>query len=355
MSSALARTVARPVRRIKPGALFLITISLRSSDEFSRQDLVDCFGSDLISFCVALERSSEQAEVSSHLHGFFEFKDKMFLNDIRMYVSNVFDDCRIDVQACRSRRNCLIYISKEDVNLLTNISRSKLNFNYQCYWWARESSFFDVTHPFVLKNRHCYKFLERVFAQVKMDVSNKFVCLRPMFSCYMNWTMDVCVWWNTWYDRFKLKRPALYLYGPSNCGKSTFIERIIGLDNMPYVFLPDVGKFFMQSFEVNYHRVILFEEFEYKFAVTSLLKRLLEGRAYAYPVKCGIAKLITFKGPIIFVSNANDVNDDALCNRLLFVSANTPYWEAPLAATPKVEEVEKENMEEICESESEEA
>lgn len=351
MSSAPARLAAQPVKRIKPGALFLITISLTSSDEFTRSDLLSAFEADAISYCIALEKSSEKSQVSLHIHAFFELSEKMFVNDVRMYVESLFDGCKIDVQAARSKRNCLIYISKEDMDLLTNVSRSKLNFNYQCYWWARENDCFNVSHPFVMKHRFCYKFLERVFYTVKQNVSNNFVGLRPVYSCYMNWTLDVCMWWNKWYDCFKLKRPALYLYGLSNVGKSTFIERIIGADNMPYVFYPDVGKFFMQSFEEKFHKVILFEEFEYKFAVLSLLKRLLEGRSYSYPVKCGVAKMITFKGPIIFVSNDNDVTDDAMRNRMMFVSASSPYWEAPLAVVPKVEEAEKENMEEIYEIE----
>lgn len=33
------------------------------------------------------------------------------------------------------------------------------------------------------------------------------------------------------------------------------------------------------------------------------MKRLLEGRPYAYPVKCVLDLIISFKGPVIFVSN----------------------------------------------------
>lgn len=76
--------------------------------------------------------------------------------------------------------------------------------------------------------------------------------------------------------------------------------------------------------------VIVFEEFNISFYKSSFLKRLLDGRKYAYPVKCGLDLVCNFKGPIFFVSN-NDIRDSyydyALLGRLEFVFANCPYWE----------------------------
>lgn len=46
---------------------------------------------------------------------------------------------------------------------------------------------------------------------------------------------------------------------------------------------------------------------------------------YAYPVKGLSDKLIQFKGPIIFISNYNDVVENSLVNRLKFVHADVPY------------------------------
>lgn len=55
------------------------------------------------------------------------------------------------------------------------------------------------------------------------------------------------------------------------------------------------------------------------------LKRLLEGRAYAYPVKCELDKNIQFYGPVIFVSNFNiedECQDEALLGRLINIQGN---------------------------------
>lgn len=74
--------------------------------------------------------------------------------------------------------------------------------------------------------------------------------------------------------------------GSYKYGKSSFVESIIGKQNLKYVFMPGVGKFFMQGYNPEVHKVILFEEFDIKFHHVRLLKRLMEGRNYAYPVKC---------------------------------------------------------------------
>lgn len=87
--------------------------------------------------------------------------------------------------------------------------------------------------------------------------------------------------------------------------------------------------------------LLLFEEFEIKFHCISMLKRLLEGRVYAYPVKCLSDKLIQFKGPVIFISNYNYVNEDALVNRLKFVHADVAFREAEVA------EITNEEMEDV--------
>ncbi|GJQ83857.1 hypothetical protein Trydic_g13381 [Trypoxylus dichotomus] len=68
MASASARTLSQSVRRIKPGALFLITISLTDSDEYSRSDLLAAIESEVISFCVVLESSSVNSQTYQEIN-----------------------------------------------------------------------------------------------------------------------------------------------------------------------------------------------------------------------------------------------------------------------------------------------
>lgn len=141
------------------------------------------------------------------------------------------------------------------------------------------------------------------------------------------------------------------MYGPTNVGKTTFVEKLIGEINQNYIFYPGVGKFCMQDFRPMFHKIILFEEFHYEFYPKGMLKRLLEGRKAAYPVKCSSDSVFSFSGPIIFVSNENNVDDDAIKARLKFVEADVPFWTMASAAVPKEEEVQEEEVFQISSDE----
>lgn len=330
------------VSRLKPGHLFFITLSLNEGSFYPviRQDFVECF-EGVVTYCCAIEKSSEQSLVSFHLHCFLEFADALHINDLRNYIVACFPEFKLDIQACRSKRNVLKYISKEDKLVYYNCSSKLLHFNYRAYMWATSSNYFKFSDDFVMEHRNQYRFLQKYFYEVKKDVLNDFKCFNRVSNSYFGWALEVAVWWNDMIkNKFIKKRKQLYLFGLSNVGKSSYIETIIGYENLKFIFYPGVGKFFMQDFDCNFHKVIVFEEFEIKYHCVSMLKRLLEGRSYAYPVKCEGDRVIIFNGPIIFVSNDNNITDEALINRLLIVNAETKFWEQEICQIPKAEEEE---------------
>lgn len=325
-----------PVVRVRPGKQFFITVSLVDPESCVRSDFLSYFD-NLVSYCIAVESSKTSNIVSTHLHAFLEFSDRYFLSDIRNYVLLFSDDSRVDVQACRSKKSCLKYISKEDVNLLTNVKSSLLHFNYRIHVWASNVTHFSHTDPFVVEHRFNYNYIRKYFNDFQLNKSVSPCNLYQCYNAFFNWSMECALWWNSVISDFKLKRKCLYLYGDSNVGKSTFIEFLIGKKNLNSVFYPGVGKFFMQGFKSHIHKVILFEEFTYKFYPVNMLKRLCEGRKYSFPVKCDTDLSIVFCGPIIFISNFNEVDDVAFKNRLLFVSAQIPYWSSASGVVPKCE------------------
>lgn len=335
--------------RNRPGTLFFVTLSVLNISSNIRRDFVNIFD-DLVSYCCCLENSWKSSEVSWHIHCFLEFKCKILLVDLREFIVCNFPDLKLDIQSVRNRSNCLKYISKEDTSLYTNIKSSCLNFNYRVFEWAKRSYKFDVTDPFVVEHRFCYRYLNKYFDQYKRNCKfDKWDDLYPCVDAFQNWSLECAVWWNTYYKKYTVKRPALYLYGKSNVGKSSFIESLIGPRNLKYVFYPGVGKFFMQDFDEQYHKVIVFEEFDYQYCCVSMLKRLLEGKAYSYPVKCMSDRVIEFRGPIIFVSNYREITEEAVLNRLKIVHADVPYWHHEKARIPKVEDdSDKENHPETC-------
>lgn len=328
------RSSAAGGSRRRPGHLFFLTLTVINIYEGIREDIKRSFD-DVISYCVSLERSKKEG--TYHAHAFLEFGGKYLIGDIRQFVQACFPDLRFDLQPVKSRRNVLKYITKEDCEPFTNIKVSDLHFNVRVYEWAKYSETFSFTDPFVVEHRFCYRFLQQYHAEMRLNFMRSSSGLVIREYSYCNWTMPVSIWWNETITKFVKKRKCLYLYGASNHGKSTFIESLIGRENLKYVFYPGVGKFFMQSFVPNYHKVIIFEEFDYQFCVVSMLKRLCEGRNYAYPVKCGVDRNIIFKGPIIFISNYSEISDQALRNRLLFIEAYNQYWQDAYEPLPKPE------------------
>lgn len=312
--------------RCKPGCLFFVTLSLDEVYQDVRKDFLLSFN-NIVTFCVAVEESKVSNKVSYHLHAFLEFASPCYVGDLREYISVVFDGLRCDVQPCRSKKSCLKYISKEDRDLFYNCKLSLLHFNYRAYYWAVNSDSFSFCDSFVMEHRFCYKFLQSLYNDVK-KIKYRFVNFRVHDMLYgLEWVDKVVLWWNSFIKSSGYKRQQLYLWGPSNVGKSSFIERLIGKVNMPYVFYPDAGNFSFGDFDPAFHQVVLFEEFSLGKYDISLLKRLLEGRVFAASVKGSVPKYIKFTGPVIFVSNFGlNCEDQALINRLLFVNADVSFW-----------------------------
>lgn len=119
------------------------------------------------------------------------------------------------------------------------------------------------------------------------------------------------------------------------------IEKLVGKSNLKYAYFPGVGKFFVQSSDPHFHKFIIFEEFNYRFYQPSFLKRLLENRTFAYPVKCSSDNVFQFCGPDIFISNEviRDIwNDCARLGRLQIVHASVPFWQSLEKEVPCIKE-----------------
>lgn len=312
--------------RSRATTVFFITLEVLDVYEDIRSDFLSSFFG-VLTYCVALEKSKNSSRVSTHLHAFLEFESGWLLSDLNVYVRSIWPDTHVDIQSCKSRRNILKYITKEDTCCIFNCKVSELNFNYRVFDWASTTDSFRHNDPFVVEHRFCYNFLSKYYYDFHRENIPPFKGLNPVSVSNKNWAKDCAIWWNTVIDEFVVRRKCLYLYGDTGVGKSSLIENFIGVENMGYVFYPGVGKFFMQGFKVNFHKVILFEEFDSTFYPYSYLKRLLEGRMYSYPVKCSSELNFAFKGPIIFVSNFFNITDQALLSRLLVIRAENPFWQ----------------------------
>lgn len=166
-----------------------------------------------------------------------------------------------------------------------------------------------------------------------------------------NWHIKVLNWWNDWViNGYRHKKKQLYLWGPPNTGKSTFILRLIelslkqsaieeyGTDNSVNVHLncedqimrptPNDKCFAWQSFNEEKHNVVIMEEFHISEYCVADLKKLLAGETFVANVKNGRSKKIKLQMPMILISNfeppceASSVEYRGIMERLHVITAD---------------------------------
>lgn len=327
-------------RRVRASREFMLTVPVPEVSESVRVSIVDTVAVEELSAYVCAIEEYPSKPGKYHCHMYFKTVEKVFMSDLLEYLHGCFPDVEsLNLIKVKSSRNCIKYVSKEDLHLIyENVSVSQMHINFRIFEWARSTPVFRCNDRFVIEHRNCYRFLERAHADIRAEMLPVFRgFLRYMFCPQVDWAVACTCWWNKRIAGSGVRRQQLYLWGSSGVGKSTYIERLIGKRNMVYVFMPDVGKFAFQSFDERIHKLILFEEFDLKFHCVSMLKRLLESRPFVAPVKCGAGKMITFTGPVIFVSNYCEIEDDALKNRLLVVEARESVVNVQYGPVPKDE------------------
>lgn len=289
-----------------------------------REDILLVFESICLRYVISRETSDSPQNLFGHVHFYFQTYEKFLLNEIRSFLFEhlLSEDIHFDIQACRSPKSVIKYISKEDLKLLYNVRTSELHFNYRVHDWCIKSEYFNYDHYFVTEHRNCYRYLLSYFNEHKIKKDFPGFPGVPNRIEFPDCVNDVIDWWNEFIITEGVRRRQLYLYGDSTLGKSQLIEDILG-ELYNFCYFPDVGKFFMNGFKPSVHKIILFEEFDIQFHCESMLKRLTEGRRYAYPTKGSESITIAYSGPVIFVSN-NDPSSlsDPLKNRLTIVHAN---------------------------------
>lgn len=113
-------------RRRYPGCKFFITIGIDHQASVSERltPLNNCEyfqpNNEIISFVVSCESNQKHLKFEKHLHAFIEYKLPIYIQELCEYLFSIYDNCHIHVQPCRSKKTCIIYISKEDTDLLTN-------------------------------------------------------------------------------------------------------------------------------------------------------------------------------------------------------------------------------------------
>lgn len=308
----------------KPSRMFLFTLNVRDVDHSDslKSDILDIL-INVDSYCIAKE-CSDNINCKYHLHCFFEFGENVYLSELRNFFSCSFDS-PFDLQSVKSKRNVLKYISKEDVDLLTNIKASSLSFTYQLHRYVLVNKVFSCNHPFVVQHWNCYKFIERYHDEYYVKNSKFFYGFSQVVDSFNGWANEVCSWFNCFISSpYHFKKKHLFLYGESNVGKSTFLNRILMQVPDELIYRPSYGSFAFQGWSSKFV-ITVFDEFDIENFDLSMLLRYLDGSKFPVPRKCLTDLIVCNSGPVLIVSNF-DLQNVPLSNRLQKVLATSPYW-----------------------------
>ncbi|RWR98809.1 uncharacterized protein B4U79_17114, partial [Dinothrombium tinctorium] len=206
-----------------------------------------------------------------------------------------------DLQACKSLRNAYKYVSKEDLTpIVKNVPKNALGIVAQVGIWSSRPRPFSTMDPFVMGQWNMWRFLEAVHTEAASK--NYTPKQLPAYTNpgYDGWPAAVLAWWNGWsLDGWHHKKPQLFLCGPPNTGKSTFIMKLVhGLK----VFYPCSGSFAFTGLDDTYD-LILIEEYKKDDFPRNVLIRLLEGLEISFNQKYLPAKKLCWRKPICLVTN----------------------------------------------------
>lgn len=200
-------------------------MTLTPVDNYSniRQDIVNYFD-NLETFCVGIEK--HKTTDNYHLHMYLKF-----YNDCDcLFVRNYLDwfEGSINIEPCRSARNWLKYVTKEDSEAYFNFSVDQLLFYCRLHFWARKTESFRYSDPFVVEHLQKAKFLQEFHNEVRMRMVRGQKVFHRMERINLGWPMEVALWWNRVISSDGDYKKTLYLHGIGGVGKSYLIERLVG-------------------------------------------------------------------------------------------------------------------------------
>lgn len=284
--------------------------------------------------CVTLERGSG-SDCENHIHCYFLFKEKHRYVTLIEYLHTIpyFSGCTFHVEGVKDVHKYLRYITKQDRSpYFVNVNTNSFSFYYHACKELSAMDQWDTSHWFVVLHRNCYKFLESLWLKIHKKYNRVTVFLWPIVLFDVQWFLDLYNWYSSFVScEHYHKKKHMYLWGPSNMGKSTAINLLLrDLGNRVY-FAADQHPF--GGYYSNIHRCILFDEFRSSKYDMTIINKCLEGSDFYCNEKYQVERIERNKWPIIFVSNFPPPNSDYFLNRVVIIQASCPLqvFETPTA------------------------
>ena len=228
---------------------YFICFSKIDRDCISRETIfffLDKFTTRLL---VAMENHSNSAQI--HFHVYMRCLTKVYRILIRVidfiififfklnypsFVTLVNQElnikCEIYFSECISVRNCIKYSTKEDFDcMFKDVNEKDFHINFHTYYWSFGVEKFSILDKFVQKNIYHANQIEQMLNEIKSTQNPKFPHLKlKVIKQFLNWRDNVVDWYNDFIT--KKNSRALFIYGDSDSGKTSFIYSLFGKLNL---------------------------------------------------------------------------------------------------------------------------
>lgn len=240
-------------------------------------------------------------EPGKHHHVYVKFIDGLSLPDVQAIVATLMDDLGYDLQLCKSRRNWLIYITKEDAcPYIKNVRVSELSL------FARAQHHFKTNYktPCEINRADGFMLSTGNFRNIVLDMGNDHVNkLRLLHQSRRNTREpnDRCGWTRKIKEHFRIGS-HLYIFGAPGVGKTELID-YLSKDSVPWrCGYPDKWCFGTLKEEDT---IALFEDYDHSKTtlVQSTILSIMDKKPVAICKKYENDSIKMFKCVCIFISN----------------------------------------------------
>jgi hypothetical protein len=329
---------------------FFLTVGPVEYYESVRSDFLAYF-EGLETYCVSIEKNHANSEV--HIHAFLKFHVQCTCDFLREVLS--FFEGTVNVQCCKSRRNVLRYITKEDQSPLFNCRSSELSFAYRANVWCRSTLSWSYKDPFVLEHPQYYRLLREMHSE---EHSRSF-CRKParqILPLYFwpGWALELLL--QVYKQLWQKEKRAVYLHGLPGVGKTYITRRVLEALGLSNVYLPVCGTFFFGDFKQSTYDSVLFEEWSFDSFEKNYpaVKRIIDRMHVPVDRKFQDRSEIIVRCPIIFISNESAYSDRAFLRRVQVIDALENLENVEKVRVPKMEVDGPEEEVEVIEISSDE-
>ncbi|CAF0837382.1 unnamed protein product [Brachionus calyciflorus] len=268
---------------------------------------------------------------NSHLHIYAEFLEEFIVDfdKCKRIMQWCVSDYNAHIEPCKSPRNAIKYVTKEDQRpLLKNINSEECAFHKKMMDWIKTNPTYYFYDPFICSRPNLYKLITMAHADYYKKNPIEYSACRGLKRSVLDYNnnktkLEVQNWYNECITNWRLKFPALYLWGESNTGKTTIIfDWLLAKKvNENQIYRPPRNcQFAWGDFNPREHLVVVMDEFEFSQFDFEEWKNIVEGRMTTVRVKGRPSKTIALKCPIIMISNYEPPNNrQEIINRIKII------------------------------------